>query len=130
MKRSRLVAALLASFFVLHLTVAGGLARAFQPEGMAGMNMMQAAPEAATGMMMSAAVGAPSSDEEPCSDEAPCSMPGMPGACPSAISCALVISPPLAETAIDVLLPLPAAVTSSQIPHTRTSPPELPPPRA
>lgn len=129
MKRSRLVATLLASLFVLHLTVAGGLASAFQPGGMAQMNIVQAAPGAAT-TMVSAVVGAPSSDEAPCPDVAPCSMPGMPGHCPSASSCALAFSAEAEEITFDVLPPLSAAVTSSQVPHTRTSPPELPPPRA
>ena len=114
---------------MLHLTVAGGLASALQPGGMAEMGMAQAAPEAAMAMM-SAAVEVPSSDEAPCPDEAPCSMPGMPGHCPSATSCTVAISPTTGEIAFDVLLPLPAAVTSSQLPHSRTSSPELPPPRA
>jgi hypothetical protein len=129
MKRSRLVATLLASLFALHLTVAGGLARAFQSDGMAGMDRMQAAPEAAMSMT-SVVVGEPPSDEAPCPGELPCSMPGMPGHCPSALSCALAYSSTSGEVAFDVLLPLTAGVTSPQLPHTRTSPPELPPPRA
>lgn len=128
MKRSRLIAALLASFFALHLTVASGVARALQSGGMADMGMMQMAPDSAMNAMSDAGEP-PSSDEEPYPDEGPCNIPGMPGSCPSVASCALAISSVHEEVASDVL-PAPAAVLSSQLPHTRTSPPELPPPRA
>lgn len=126
MKRTRLIAALLAGLFALHLTVAGGVARALQSGDMAGMEMMGTAADAAM-----PAMDASSSDQAPCPDETPCSMPGMPsGHCPSAISCAVAAIRAPDEAALDLRLPLPESVTPSPLPHTRTSPPELPPPRA
>ena len=90
--------------------------------------MVEMAPDSAMSAVSDA--GEPSSsDEEPCPDEGPCNIPGMPGSCPTVASCALAISSIHEEVAFDVL-PAPAAVLSSQLPHTRTSPPELPPPRA
>jgi hypothetical protein len=130
MKRSRSIAALFASLFVLHLMVVGGLAFAAQPSGdMSGMGMMQmASTAAADGMVVDAE--APVSDEGACPEEAPCDMPGMPGYCPSVASCAVGISSPLHAVAFDFSTPLESpVVASSQVPHTRTSPPELRPPR-
>lgn len=111
--------------------VVGGLARALEPSGdMSGMGMMEMASEVSAS---AAAVdaGSKASDEAPCPDQAPCDMPGMPGQCPSASSCVLAVSAPPYAVALHLPAPLQSpAVASSQVPHTRTSPPELPPPRA
>lgn len=138
MNCSRLVAALLASFFALHLTVVGGLAGALSSDGMAGMAgvaMAHVAPGAGVEEMAGADMGeagsedAPASDEAPCPEEAPCDVPGMPGHCPLVVSCALAVSSVQEDIAFDLLLPARAAALTSQLPHTRTSPPELRPPR-
>jgi hypothetical protein len=133
MTRSRLIAALLASLFALHLTVVGGLAGARSSDGMAAMAMSGAAPgEAMDGMAAAADVSSsedgPASDQAPCPEDAPCDLPGMPH-CPLVVSCALAVSSPQKDVALGTLLPARAAGASSQLPHTRTSPPELRPPR-
>ena len=130
MKPSAPIAALLASVFALHLGVAVSFARLSpQAGGMQQMAMMQAVPDAAADGA-SATEAIPSSEEAPCPDEGPCNVPGMPGNCPSVASCAPAISSSFDEVAFNKSLDLEPAVLSSQLPHTPTSPPELPPPRA
>lgn len=131
MNRSRLISALLASLFALHLTVVGGLAGALSSDGM--MAMRQAVPDAGMSDMVAGeptTEDAPVSDESPCPEEAPCDIPGVPGHCPLLVACALAFPSTGENATIDLLLPARAAVLSSQLPHTRTSPPERRPPRA
>lgn len=132
MNRSRLISALLASLFALHLTVVGGLAGALSSDGMMAMAMSQAAPEVGMSDMVAgepAGEDAPAPGESPCPEEAPCDIPGVPGHCPLLVACALAFPSTGENATIDLLLPSRAAVFSSQLPHTRTSPPELRPPR-
>lgn len=130
MKRNRRFAGLLAGLFALHLAVVGGLAFGVQAADGAQPMAMQESGDSMPGMTV--ASQAPSSEDAPCSDEAPCQMPGMPAGCPSTLPCPSAISVPDGQAGFALALTQmsqPAAL-AVRAPHTRLSPPELPPPRA
>jgi hypothetical protein len=132
MVRFRWFAALLAGLFALHLTVVGGLAFAMPSAGEMQTMAMQESGAPMPDMAESSEASVPSSGEMPCSDEAPCQMPGMPSGCPSTLPCPSAISLPAGQTSfalVSIQMLRPAAV-AVRAPHTRLSPPELPPPRA
>lgn len=71
-------------------------------------------------------------EEDPCPGGAPCEMPGTPVGCPVAFSCASAVPMPGDQLGLD-LFAAPSErliVSAVREPHTRLSPPELPPPRA
>jgi hypothetical protein len=128
MNRSRRFAALLASLFLLHLVMAAGGIMSVATDAAAAQN----AGTAVTDLAAAPAADATSSQEEmPCSDEAPCHVPGAPSSCPSAVPCASAVmssaQPVIALVSPSLLRPTAVVLRA---PHTRLSPPELPPPRA
>lgn len=131
MVRFRPFAALLAGLFALHLMVVGGLAFAIPGAGGA-MAMQESGAEMMPEMSASEDMSDTSSEKAPCSDEAPCQMPGVPSGCPSALPCPSAISEPAGQMslALSSTHSLRPAATALRAPHTRLSPPELPPPRA
>ena len=132
MVRFRPFAALLASLFALHLAVVGGLAFAMPGAGGVQVIAIQGSDVPMPDMAVSAEAPASSSEDMPCSDEPPCQMPGMPSGCPSTLPCPSALSVPDGQTSFALAstqMLRPAAV-AVRAPHTRLSPPELPPPRA
>lgn len=132
MKRNRRFAGLLAGLFALHLAVAGGLAFGMQAAGGVQPVAMLGSSDSMPGMTDSSQAPASSSEDVPCSDEAPCQMPGMPPGCPSTLPCPSAISVPDGQVGFALAstqLSRPTAI-AVRAPHTRLSPPELPPPRA
>lgn len=130
MERSRRFAGLLAGLFALHLMVVGGLA--FGMPGAGGMQAMAAQDPGVSMPDLATSSEAPASEGMPCSEDAPCEIPGMPGGCPSASPCPSAVSVPNGQMSLvlassQILRP---AAVAARAPHTRLSPPELPPPRA
>ena len=130
---TRRFTALLGGIIALHLTVAGGFALP-----MSGIDARGAAVTVDSGVLESAAAeprldttGA-SAEARSCQDAANCHMPELPGGCPPASPCPSGISAPAGLISWVMAAPrtLQPAVEALRVPHTRLSPPELPPPRS
>jgi hypothetical protein len=123
-----LVSRLLAGLLALHLLVAASGAAM----GTGEMRMMQTPASVASSTADHEDPERTSSSEgAPCSADMACEMP-MPNGCPSTLPCAWATPLParLVSVALTALRSPSPALAPVWAPHTRLSPPELPPPRA
>lgn len=132
MIRSRLPILLLAGLFLLHLVGAGSSA-AMDMGGNGEMQMMSPAVSTSpAGADVVPAADSSSEEEAPCPIDSPCDMPGMPPGCSAALPCPSALSIPAHRTEFHLVSDPSAGVALAALraPHTRLSPPEIPPPRA
>lgn len=119
---------LVAGVFALHLAVGGGFALPMSVVDDSGTFVTSAAgaPEAAAG------ASSLHSEVRRCPDAANCQMPEVPGGCPPASPCPSAVSLPAGVVPLGMATPGIAhvAVGAMGVPHSRLSPPEVPPPRS
>ena len=120
--------ALVAGVFALHLAVGGGFALPISVVDDWGTSVVAAsgAPEAA------AAAAHLDPEVRRCPDAANCQMPEVPGGCPPASPCPSAVSAPAGAVPLGIatLRSAHLAFNALGVPHSRLSPPELPPPRS
>ena len=139
----RRFAALVGGAVALHLTVAGAFALPVSGVDTWGTTVAldSGAPESSapeSGALEPGAaeprLDAPGASVEGrrCPDARNCPMPELPGGCPPAAPCPSAVSAPagLISWAIATPRTLRPGVEAVGVPHTRLSPPELPPPRS
>ncbi len=126
MRGLRPLTALVSGALLLQLVLAGGGFACVMPEG-GGMRAAEAS--SMPGMTMSA--DAEGSVQSPSSDKAPCRLPWAPAGCQPMAPCAPAV---VASAALVLAVPpTPIAEVATLVvlaPPSRSTPPELPPPRA
>lgn len=134
MRQTRRVTALLVTFLLIHLTWVGSGFACVMP-AMAhtpAVTAVQHAPPSAdmAGMHMDGA-SVETSPSTPAHHDLPCRFPWAPDGCQSIAPCApLAVASAVADTRVPHETPSAVAPQLVLTPPSRTTPPELPPPRA